>query len=93
MLNERRQILAVNDVLLAELGIENPASVLGLRPGEMIDCVHAREEDGCAITKGGRGRGLGTHSMKLLGETLLRGRVDFTSGLEQGTHFRLILPA
>jgi signal transduction histidine kinase len=42
-------------------------------------------------TKIGTGRGLGTYSMKLLGEEILKGRVDFTSSAEAGTVFRLIV--
>ena len=37
-------------------------------------------------------RGLGTYSMKLLGERFLHGKVDFISSLEEGTIFRLRLP-
>jgi nitrogen fixation/metabolism regulation signal transduction histidine kinase len=37
-------------------------------------------------------RGLGTYSMKLLGEKSLHGKVDFISSLEEGTIFRLRLP-
>ncbi len=36
----------------------------------------------------GSGRGLGTYSMKLLGERYLKGRVSFTSSPENGTTFR-----
>ncbi len=43
-------------------------------------------------TKGGAGRGFGTHSMKLFGERFLRGRVSFTSSPTEGTTFRLWLP-
>lgn len=42
-------------------------------------------------TKGGQGRGLGTYSMKLFGETALHGKVDFSSSPEGGTTFRLTL--
>lgn len=42
-------------------------------------------------TKASRGRGLGTYSMKLFGETYLRGRVSFTSTPEAGTTFELAL--
>jgi len=38
-------------------------------------------------TKGGRGRGLGTYSMKLLGERHLGGEVSFASSAEAGTTF------
>ena len=43
-------------------------------------------------TKDGPGRGLGTHIMKLLGETLLKGSVTFTSSPEAGTTFRIRVP-
>lgn len=44
-------------------------------------------------TKGGRGRGLGTYSMKLLGERFLGGQVAFRSTPEAGTTFWIDLPA
>ena len=40
----------------------------------------------------GKGRGLGTYSIKLLGEHYLGGRVEFRSTPEQGTTFSLFLP-
>lgn len=43
-------------------------------------------------TKSGPGRGQGTYAMRLLGETLLRGRVGFATSAEQGTTFYLELP-
>ncbi|MBN2714293.1 MAG: HAMP domain-containing histidine kinase [Deltaproteobacteria bacterium] len=42
-------------------------------------------------TKGGLGRGIGTYSMKLFGEELLRGKVDFVSNSETGTTFQFTL--
>lgn len=52
VLNEHRQILSVNDTFLTLLGISNPDQVLGLRPGEAINCVHAGEmEGGCGTTR------------------------------------------
>lgn len=41
IINEHRQIIAVNDSFLEELGIEDPVEVLGLRPGEALHCSHA----------------------------------------------------
>ena len=38
-------------------------------------------------TKNGQGRGLGTYSMKLFGEEILGGKVDFISTIENGTIF------
>lgn len=46
IVDENRQIVAVNDLYLKTLGIENPQQVLGLRPGESVHCVHAGEEPG-----------------------------------------------
>lgn len=43
-------------------------------------------------TKGDRGRGVGTYSIKLLGEQYLRGAVGFTSDAVHGTTFWLRLP-
>jgi len=44
-------------------------------------------------TKPEPGHGLGTYSMRLLGEQYLGGRVTFSSSAEAGTTFRLDLPA
>jgi signal transduction histidine kinase len=43
-------------------------------------------------SKGESGRGLGTYSVKLLGETLLGAQVDFTTSAAAGTEFRVRLP-
>lgn len=40
----------------------------------------------------GKGRGLGTYSIKLLTERYLNGKVSFTSSLDDGTTFRVTLP-
>ena len=46
VLDEHRQIVALNDEFLQMLGIDDPAAVLGLRPGEALRCIHAHEEPG-----------------------------------------------
>lgn len=46
VLNEKRQILALNENLLATLGVADAKEVLGLRPGEVVHCVHAHETPG-----------------------------------------------
>lgn len=43
-------------------------------------------------TKGERGRGLGTYSMKLFGEEILGGEVGFSSSTTEGTSFFISLP-
>jgi K+-sensing histidine kinase KdpD len=46
VLNEQRQILLVNDNLLQYAGIEHAGAILGLRPGEFLECTHAHDEPG-----------------------------------------------
>ena len=52
VLDEHRQIVALNDSFLKMIGIDNPADALGLRPGEAVTCIHAKEgPGGCGTTK------------------------------------------
>ncbi len=51
VLDENRQILAVNQTFLETLGYGEAGELLGLRPGEAIGCVHAQEPpNGCGTT-------------------------------------------
>ncbi|MEW5870715.1 MAG: ATP-binding protein [Chloroflexota bacterium] len=51
VLNLERQIIFANQSLLTFLGQKKP-EILGLRPGEALDCVHAFESDcGCGTTE------------------------------------------
>lgn len=43
-------------------------------------------------TKEQAGRGIGTYSMKLLGEKILGGQVSFTTSKKEGTIFRFTYP-
>jgi signal transduction histidine kinase len=61
----------------------------GAMPAEVQHRVFVRSFS----TKAGRGRGLGTYSMKLLGERFLGGQVAFRSTPEAGTTFWIDLPA
>ncbi len=45
-----------------------------------------------SFTTKGQGRGLGTYSMKLFGETYLKGKVSFTSNPDTGTTFMIEIP-
>ena len=48
VLNDRRQIVAVNKALLGAFGLTQPDELLGLRAGEAFGCIHSREGvDGC----------------------------------------------
>ncbi len=52
VLNEQRQILAINDTLLQLMGIRDADAALGLRPGEALGCVYSHEmEGGCGTSR------------------------------------------
>jgi len=52
IVDRNRQIIAVNDSLLNMLGLDDPQQVLGLRPGEVLQCVHAHDDPaGCGTTE------------------------------------------
>ena len=51
ILNGQRQIIFANQSLLNMLGCDSPRAVLGQRPGEMLNCIHATESPGgCGTT-------------------------------------------
>jgi sensor histidine kinase regulating citrate/malate metabolism len=66
-------------------------SVAVHNPGQMPDPVQKQVFQRSFTTKG-KGRGLGTYSMKLLGERYLGGKVGFSSAGDTGTIFTLSLP-
>ena len=52
VLDEHRQIVAVNKTILEVIGITDASKVFGLRPGEALNCIHAQDEPhGCGTTK------------------------------------------
>ncbi|MDF1570800.1 MAG: HAMP domain-containing sensor histidine kinase [Bacteroidales bacterium] len=59
----------------------------GMIPREVQQQIFER-----SFSTKGKGRGLGTFSMKLIGETYLNGKVDFSSDAENGTIFMIDLP-
>jgi signal transduction histidine kinase len=63
-----------------------------INPTVMSEQVQLQMFQRSFSTKGQSGRGVGTYSMKLLGEQYLGGRVDFVSRLPEGTTFTLTLP-
>lgn len=51
VLNEKRQVLAVNELFLNRLGIPDAAELMGLRPGVVLHCQHAEEKSSrCGAT-------------------------------------------
>jgi signal transduction histidine kinase len=52
ILNAHRQIVYANHALQALLGTDSQENLSGLRPGEALDCIHARRtEGGCGTTE------------------------------------------
>ncbi|WP_022669374.1 sensor histidine kinase [Desulfospira joergensenii] len=52
ILNEDRQIVALNHVFLEKLGIRDINEVLGFRLGESLNCIHAHKKPaGCGTTE------------------------------------------
>jgi hypothetical protein len=46
VLNDKRQVVALNDSFIKLLGVEDSGQILGLRPGECVHCIHACEMPG-----------------------------------------------
>ena len=61
-------------------------------PGTIDDDIALQIFRRSFTTKGESGRGLGTYSMKLLGEQYLKGKVAFSSSELHGTEFSIRLP-
>ena len=61
-------------------------------PGVIPDEIRYQIFKRSFSTKQKVGRGIGTYSMRLLGENYLGGKVDFTSDEETGTTFRIVFP-
>ena len=52
ILNSDRQVIFANEALKKYLNLDELTSVYGLRPGEILDCMHAFETDGgCGTSK------------------------------------------
>ena len=61
-------------------------------PGVIPEEIHYQIFKRSFSTKQKTGCGIGTYSMRLLGEKYLGGHVDFTSDDETGTTFRFVIP-
>jgi len=46
VLNDKRQLVALNDAFLKLMDVENVEEALGMRPGEYVNCVHSCEMPG-----------------------------------------------
>jgi len=51
-LDKNRQVVFCNATLLKKLGLRDPSSLLGKRPGEIFGCIHATDEKaGCGTSR------------------------------------------
>jgi signal transduction histidine kinase len=73
---------------------EHPGEIIFrvANPAVMPESVQRQIFQRSFTTKGGEGRGIGTHSVKLFTERYLGGEVDFTSMEPDGTVFSVTLP-
>jgi len=76
------------------LGVERGRNIMFdvNNPGVIPDEIRYRIFKRSFSTKQQGGHGLGTYSMRLLGEKYLGGMVDFISNDEIGTTFRIVIP-
>lgn len=52
ILNNKRQVVFYNEILIKSFGFEKEVSIYGLRPGEVLNCVNAfRSEGGCGTAE------------------------------------------
>jgi K+-sensing histidine kinase KdpD len=80
------------DDITIDCQIDNEYVLIGVHnPAFMPESVQKQVFQRSFSTKG-KGRGLGTYSMKLLSEKYLGGKVYFTSSRKEGTWFYLRLP-
>lgn len=46
LINRHRQVVAVNPAMLSVTGVSDPAELIGLRPGEALNCSHSSDTPG-----------------------------------------------
>ncbi len=51
IINREREAVFVNKSFLKYLETANKESILGKRPGQILDCIHANENHGCGTTE------------------------------------------
>lgn len=50
VLDQNRQVIACNTAYLTAAGVAEPGLILGLRPGEALNCIHPQNGAGCGTT-------------------------------------------
>lgn len=52
VVNKHRQIIFANYLVLERIGIRAARSIIGMRPGEVVNCIHAKNDTGgCGTSK------------------------------------------
>jgi signal transduction histidine kinase len=92
VLNALEAVQAGQDVSLEIRESDDFLRYMVSNPGVIPEEIQPRIFERHFSTKGGFGRGLGTYSMKLLGEECMGGRVGFLSGPKGRTSFWIDLP-
>jgi len=92
MLKNALEAIAVEERVTVDCITKTDSVVIRIHnPGVMPEPVQKQVFQRSFSTKG-KGRGLGTYSMKLLGEKYLGARVSFSSSKDDGTIFCIELP-
>jgi signal transduction histidine kinase len=94
MLKNALEASEVNDEILlgCEIGSNTETLTFWVRNKAYIEEEIQKRIFERSFSTKGKGRGLGTYSIKLLGERYLKGKVTFTSDQREGTAFYLSLP-
>lgn len=92
VLNEDRQVVALNHAFLDRLGIEDAADVLGLRLGEVLGCIHAAgKPHGCGTTPACRSCGAVVAMMAAITDNVIDEKVCALSSEKNGVKKELCL--
>lgn len=52
IINAQRQIIFINETFMSILGLEDPCDAMGMRPGEIFNCIHAgTRPTGCGTSE------------------------------------------
>ncbi|MBK8800465.1 MAG: HAMP domain-containing histidine kinase [Fibrobacteres bacterium] len=87
------EAVAAGKQIRLDFGLVEGKAVFSVwNPGAMPADVALQVFHRSFSTKAKSGRGLGTHSMKILGENYIKGKVGFRSTPEEGTTFFIELP-
>ncbi|NOZ67963.1 MAG: PAS domain-containing protein [Deferribacteres bacterium] len=92
ILDEHRQIIAMNDSFLRMIGFNDPSGVLGLRIGEVLQCIHADDEPaGCGTTKFCSTCGAAIATVAALGHDKPAERICALTAVRGGRHVDIAL--